>query len=227
MSRRWEQPGVGQAVIFDMDGVLADTGPWHERAWEQLAAENGIPTDRHFFARHFGKVNRVILPALFRRDLAEEEIRRLGDRKEKIFRDLYRQRIEPLPGVAGLGARLLEAGFLLAVGSSGPRDNVEMILEGIGLASSLSAVVTGEDVSRGKPDPEVFIAAATALRLPPGRCVVVEDAVVGVEAALAAGMLAVAVTNTHPAHSFDGLAHLVVNSLEKLMPEDFSRLISA
>jgi beta-phosphoglucomutase family hydrolase len=227
MNRRREHPGAGRAVIFDMDGVLADTGPWHERAWQQLAAENGLSTDRHFFARHFGQVNRVILPALFQRDLPEEEIRRLGDRKEKIFRELYRHQIEPLPGVAGLGARLLADGFLLAVGSSGPRDNVEMILEGIGLAPALAAVVTSEDVSRGKPDPEVFIAAATALRLPPGRCVVVEDAVVGVQAALAAGMPAVAVTNTHPARSFDGLAHLVVDSLEKLTPNDFTRLINA
>ncbi len=226
MKRKDERNGMGQAVIFDMDGVLADTGPWHRLAWEQLATRSGITTDQHFFEKHFGKVNRVILPLLFQRDLPEEEIRQLGDRKEKIFRRLYRKRIEPFPGVARLSDELLRAGFSLAVGSSGPRDNVQMVLDGIGLAPSLSAVITGEDVTRGKPDPEVFLAAAAALRLPPGRCVVVEDAVVGVEAARAAGMACVAVTNTHPAHSFAGLAQLVVNSLERLTPADFSRLIS-
>ncbi len=212
------------AVIFDMDGVLADTGPWHRQAWEQLATENGLTTDEHFFARHFGKVNRVILPLLFGHELTGREIQSLGNRKEQIFRELYRSRIAPFPGVTALAGALMIAGFSLAVGSSGPRDNVEMVLEGIGLSPLLSAVVTGNDVVRGKPDPEVFLAAAAALGLPPQRCVVVEDAVVGVEAARAAGMACVAVTNTHPAASF-GIAQLVVDSLEAVTPGDLSRLL--
>jgi len=214
-----------RAVIFDMDGVLADTGPWHRLAWEQLAAENGITTDEQFFAEQFGKVNREILPLLFRRDLADDELHRFGARKEEIFRGLYRDRVEPLPGVIGLTRTLGVGGFRLAVGSSGPRRNVAMVLDGIGLSRRLSAVITGEDVSRGKPAPEVFLAAARALDLAPHCCAVVEDAVVGVEAALAAGMACVAVTNTHPADSFSGRAHLVVDSLEELTPGHFSRLI--
>jgi len=213
-----------KAVIFDMDGVLADTGPWHRRAWEELAAQHGVSTDESFFRTHFGKVNRVILPLLFGQDLAEEELEQLGRRKEEIFRRLYRRRIEAFPGVIRFADALGQAGYQLAVGSSGPRDNVQMVLEGIGLAPALSAVVTGEDVSRGKPDPEVFLLAAAALDLAPGRCVVVEDAVVGVEAARAAGMVCVAVTNTHPAEAFHA-AQLVVDSLEPLSPGDIDVLL--
>jgi len=214
----------GKGVLFDMDGVLVDSGPLHKESWRRIARELGRPMEDAFFHRTFGMRNEEILEELLGPDLDPEEKARLGRRKEEIYRELARERLEAAPGAAGLVRALKEAGFRLALASSGPRANVELVLDVTGLGREMDAYVCAEDVSRGKPDPQVFLEAARRLGLAPERCVVVEDALVGIQAARRAGMRVVGVTGGREG-SFLREADRVVSSLEALSPRVFEELL--
>jgi beta-phosphoglucomutase family hydrolase len=191
------------AVIFDFDGVVIDSHEAHERSWFALAAELGRELTRETFVSTFGQRNESILPFLGWADEGDRErIQQLGDRKEGLYREILRaEGIEPLPGVVALLEDLAAAGIPRAIGTSTPRANVECVLEITGLGGLFQDIAASEDVSRGKPDPEVFLKAAAKLGAVPFRCVVIEDAHVGIRAAKAAGMKTLAVTTTHPAGS--------------------------
>jgi beta-phosphoglucomutase family hydrolase len=211
-------------VIFDLDGVLVDSGPAHRESWKRLAAEAHVPMSDEFFAETFGRTNKDILAALFGRELPEAEWRQLGERKEEVYREIVRGKVPAMAGAGELVEALRADGARLAVGSSGPPENIELCLEEMGMRDHFDAVVTGNDVTRGKPDPQVFVLAAERLGLEPERCAVIEDAVAGVEAARRAGMAAVVLTSTHPRVSFDH-ADLVVERLTELDAARLSALI--
>ncbi len=191
------------AVIFDFDGVVIDSHEAHERSWFALAEELGETLTREIFVSTFGQRNESILPFLgWAKEGDVERIRALGDRKESLYREVLRaEGIEPLPGVVALLEDLQGNGIPCAIGTSTPRENVECVLEITRLGGFFRDIAASEDVSRGKPDPEVFLKAAAKLDAEPRDCVVIEDAHVGIRAAKAAGMKAVAVTTTHPAES--------------------------
>lgn len=193
------QPTAG--VIFDMDGVLIDSADPHKESWRQLAAENGAAMSDELFAATFGRRNQDIIPMVFG-EVTPAQFRVLAHRKEAIFRDLVRDAMPVVPGAVELIRGLHAGGFRLAVGSSGPRANIDLALEKMGVREAMSGVVTGEDVTRGKPDPQVFQLAAQRIGLPPDGCVVVEDAPAGVEAGHAAGARTVAVLIHHPREAF-------------------------
>ncbi len=213
-----------RGVLFDMDGVLVDSGPIHREAWKRIALEAGRPMEDAFFDRVFGMRNEEILEELLGPDLDPERKAALGKRKEEVYRALARERLVPAPGAAELAGALKEAGFKLALASSGPRANVELMLEVTGLGREMDAYVCAEDVERGKPDPQVFLEAAGRLELPPGRCVVVEDAAVGVRAARRAGMRVVGVASGGDREVLRE-ADLVVSSLRELSPRVFEELL--
>jgi beta-phosphoglucomutase family hydrolase len=218
---------VGEyGVIFDVDGVLVDSGPPHRESWYQLAREVHLPMSDEFFARTFGRTNKDILEALFARELPEAEWRRLGDRKEALYREIVRGNVPAMPGAVELVEALAADGARLAVGSSGPRENIELCLDEMRIREHFAAIITGDHVTRGKPDPQVFLLAAEGLGLEPSRCIVIEDAVAGVEAAKRAGMAAVALTSTHPAASFPH-ADLIVGCLTELHPVRLAAIIAA
>lgn len=211
------------AVIFDMDGVLIDSGDFHHESWKDLTAELGIDLPGGFFERTFGQPNRQILPQLLGRELTDEEIQRLGDRKEALYREAARGRISLLPGAQELVESLVGADVAIAIGSSTPRENIDFIMRETDLGRFFDVTICGDDVTRGKPDPEVFLAAAARLSQPPERCVVIEDAVAGIEAALRANMAAVAITTTHPRQAFPN-ATRIVDSLTELTPASLRAL---
>ncbi len=214
-------------VIFDMDGVLVDSTEAHYVAWCGLGEEIGMTCTRGIFESTFGMHNRQIIPLWLERELSDEELDRFSHRKEEIYRELAPSSIAALPGARELIRALAEeSDFALAVGSSAPRANVDLVLEILGAADSFTAFSTGDEVRRGKPDPEVFLLAARKLGLPPGRCVVIEDAPQGVKAGIAAGAKVVAVTSTKPAAELRE-AHLVVDSLAELDPERLRGLVGA
>jgi beta-phosphoglucomutase len=212
------------AVLFDLDGVIVDSKEAHFQAFKQLGEEVGYDFTHDTFTKIFGRHNNDIFPILFGSPLPQERIDELADRKEDIVRDLIRGKVEALPGVAALIPALQEAGFHLAIGTSTPLPNVELILGELGLREYFQQIVSAEDVTEGKPHPQVFLLGAERLGIPPERCVVVEDAVAGVQAAHNGGMKALAVTTNHPREAL-GKAERVVDSLEEVGPEDFLRLM--
>ena len=213
-------------ALFDWDGVVIDSSQQHEESWELLAAEVGKPLPADHFLRGFGMKNQVIIPRILRWTEDPDEIHRYSLRKEELYRAIVRERgIEPLPGVIPLLRMLAEHGVRCAVASSTHRENIETIFDVIGVRPFFDAVVTAEDVSHGKPDPEVFVKSAARIGCPPDRCVVFEDAHVGIEAGLAAGAKVIAVATTNSLESL-GEADLAVASLEDVGWDDFSALFA-
>ena len=213
------------AVIFDLDGVLIDSKSDHLRSWQEFAKERGvdIPDDR--FVETFGRQNRDAIPILFGGKRSEEEIHEMGERKEEIYRELATGRIGEIPGACNLVRSLAADDMVLAVGSSGHPVNVALALKELGISQIFKAVVTGHDVQCGKPDPEVFLTAASKLAVNPCRCVVIEDAPAGVEAAIAAGMQAIGLAGTHSENSLSG-AHRVVGDLVQITPESIRSMVN-
>jgi beta-phosphoglucomutase len=217
------------AVVWDVDGTLVDTAELHFAAWVRLCAELGRPFTREEFAATFGRRNPEIIAHLFGPGLAAAEVDQLGFRKEEYYRAAAGRGVELLPGVRHLLEGLAAAGFRQAIGSSAPRQNLELILRLTRTEPFFQVVVSSEDTTRGKPDPQVFLVAAERLGVPPGRCVVVEDAVAGVQAARAGGMKCIGVTfvGHHPPDRLrDAGADLVVRTLEEVSPADLRRLLA-
>jgi beta-phosphoglucomutase len=182
-----------RAVIWDVDGVLLDSAEQHRQAWHALAAMEGVLfTDADFWST-FGMRNADIIPRFYGPDLTPERVQTLGDRKEAMYRELLRTEAVALPGARGLVMALHAAGYRQAIGSSAPMQNLHVVIDLLGLGPYVEAVVSGEQVARGKPAPDIFLAAAAELDVSPARCVVVEDAPAGVAAAHAGGMRCLAV----------------------------------
>jgi beta-phosphoglucomutase len=212
------------AVIFDMDGVLIDSYAAHYASWRRMYAEMGLEYSEADFAADFGRTSRDILRRWFGDQLPSGRIRELDERKEALFRDELRGHFPAMDGATELIDALANDGFRLAVGSSGPPENIWLCLEKFSRASKFGAVITGQDVTRGKPDPQVFELAAERLGVPPERCAVVEDAVHGIEAANRAGMKSIALVGTVSRHQL-GDADLIVESLRELTPPVIRNLV--
>jgi beta-phosphoglucomutase family hydrolase len=211
-------------VVFDMDGVLVDSAGAHFESWRALGAENGLTITQAQFAATFGRHNGDIVPILFGA-VSQQRLTALADRKEALYRDIVRGRVPAVPGAADLVRELRAAGLRLAVGSSGPLANIRLILRELGVSELFDAISSGEDVTRGKPDPQVFQIACERLGLPPQRCIVIEDAPVGIAAAKAAGCRAVAVMLHHGRDKFTE-ADVVVERLSDLILEKAWRTAS-
>ena len=212
------------AVIFDMDGVLVDSYRAHYESWRALAEEHGIALSEARFAELFGRTSREIIGELWGPGISEHQSAAMDARKEGFYRAILEKNFPAMEGAVELIDSLVAAGFVLAVGSSGPPENIELSLQKLGRAHCFSARVTGMDVAHGKPDPQVFLLAAERLGVAPSQCAVIEDAPAGIAAARAAGMTAIALTGTAPAAKL-GTAHLVVDSLRELTPERITHLI--
>lgn len=209
-----------RAVIFDVDGVLVDSYQPHFESWRRVMHENGLELSEEDFARTFGRTSREIIAKFWGDELDEERIREIDERKEALYRTIVEQSFPAMDGAVELIDALDVAGLLLAAGSSGPPPNVELTLDRLGRRDRFRAIVTGRDVTRGKPDPQVFQLAAERLGVEPGTCVVVEDAVAGIEAARGAGMAVVALAGTTTAGDLERAgATLVVRSLRELSAE--------
>ena len=218
------------AVIFDVDGVLVDSYEPHFESWRVLGEELGQTVTREHFAASFGRTSKDIIRLWwaehFGDKLTDELVRELDERKEAAYRDVLRVTKPVMPGAGDLIDGLHADGFKLAVGSSGPPENVALSLQLLEREAKFSASVTGMDVTRGKPDPQVFLIAAQKLGVEPSRCLVVEDAPAGVAAAKAAGMASVALLGTAPAEKLS-VADKVIAKLGEVNPSVIRGLIDA
>lgn len=211
-----------RAVLWDMDGTLVDSGDLHFEAWRTTLAGLGRSLARAEFDATFGQRNDAILRRLLDPQIAAAEVARIGDEKEARYRALVAARgIAPLAGALDWQRRLAAAGWRQAIASSGPRANAAAIVAALGLEGAFAAVVAAEDVTHGKPHPEVFLAAAARLGVAPARCVVLEDAPPGLEAGRRAGMRTIGVLSTHARLEAD----LVVAAFADLAADAFERLL--
>ena len=208
-------------VLWDLDGTLVDSAEFHWFSWRDTMSAEGLKITYQQFLDSFGQKNDRILASWLGQAASPERIRRIGDAKEAEYRRLARERgLTPLPGAAEWIRRLHARGWKQAIASSAPRENVAVMLGALGIARDFDAIVGAEDVSAGKPDPQVFLAAAAALGLAPRQCIVVEDAAVGIEAARRAGIKSIGVG---PGKLLD--ADLAVVSLRDLPDGAFERLL--
>lgn len=217
------------AAIFDMDGTLVDNMRYHSEAWVALSQRLGLDATAERFEREFaGKKNDEILPLLLGRPLAPEELSQLAEEKETHYRKLYSPHLSLMRGTEDFIARLKGAGVRLAIATAAPAGNRTLVLDGLGIRSLFARVVGAEEVVRGKPSPDIFLAAARHLEVEPSACVVFEDAVNGILAARAAGMFAVGITSTTPPQVLrDAGAHWIAADFATLPPELEARLLIA
>jgi beta-phosphoglucomutase len=189
--------------VFDLDGTLTDNMPFHQRAFDLFAGRHGLPALTLEQRRRLdGKRNRDIFPILFGRTFDAAALRALADEKESLYRELSRGKLAPMAGLRELLACLAQLKIPAAIATSAPPENVVHSLRELGLEGAFAAVAKAEDLPRGKPHPDVFLAAAAALQVEPSLCLAFEDAPLGVEAARAAGMTCVALTTSFPAEVF-------------------------
>jgi beta-phosphoglucomutase len=212
------------AVIFDMDGVICHTNPYHSRAFREFFAARELhPTDGEFSEHMFGKSNGYILSHFLKRPITGEELRKLEDEKESHFRKLYEPHVAPIHGIIDFITDLNNNNVKLGVATSAPFANLEMILGKIAIREKLGSILASEDVKKHKPDPEVYLTSARNLGVAPADCIVFEDSFSGVSAALNAGMRVVGVLSSHSADELPPCS-LYVNDYRALSFDELLQL---
>jgi beta-phosphoglucomutase family hydrolase len=218
------------AAIFDMDGVLVDDNPFHIKKWAALFTAHGIPFDPDGLERMvLGPPNAHTLRRFFGDSLGAEEMKQLDEELEERFREVIRPHAKPMPGLVTLLAALQQADISMAVASAAMRKNVEFFVDVLGLHTYFRCLVSVEEVTHSKPDPEIYLKAAVKLGVEPESCVAFEDSFVGVEAVKRAGMKCVAVASTFPLEELrqKTRADLIVTSFEGLHLKTLQSLFRA
>ena len=203
-------------VIFDMDGVIVDNGGFHFQAWRKFCDKHSITISKDEFKnKFFGRTNEEVLPELLERDLAKEEIKELGEEKEKIYREIYKPHLKPVKGLINFLEELKNENIPVGVATSAPPENVEFVIQGLKIGAYIQTIVDDSMVTKGKPAPDIYLEAAKRLNSNPKNCVVFEDSLSGTKAAWQAGAKVVALLTTLPAekHQF---AHSIVDDFESV-----------
>src|SRR5579871_436705 len=161
------------AFVFDMDGVIVDTNPYHKIALRQFAEKYGYSlSEEELIKRIYGRTNKEWIPALFGRSLSPEEVGHYGEEKEQLFRDLYERDIVEVKGLTNFLEKAQQMNVRMAIGTSAPRSNVDFVLKHTGIGKFFETILDESHVSHGKPNPEIYVNCAAALKLPPAQCIV-------------------------------------------------------
>ncbi len=207
-----------------MDGTIVDSSDYHRIAWRETLRNHGAELTEENFRYAFGRRNDENIRKFIDEHLSQQEIDSIGKEKEITFRNLIKDSIKPFPGAIELIKSLAEAGFQQAIVSSAPIENIRLITKVLGIKSYFKLVISGDDVTKGKPHPQAFLLAAGKLGIEPKNCVVMEDAITGVTAAKAGGMHCIAVTNTDHKDRLSP-ADIVTDSLEKITTKTIEKLL--
>ncbi|RPH25460.1 MAG: HAD family phosphatase [Bacteroidales bacterium] len=208
-----------QAAVFDMDGVIVDNHTYHVKAWAEFCHNYSIPFDEiKFRAKFFGKNNHDIFHGLMDGKLTAKQIDTLGEEKEQIYRELYKNDIMPVNGLIPFLNTLKDAGIKTAVATSAPTSNLDFTLDNLKIRHLFDVVIDASGITKGKPDPEIYLKASKILDIPPSHCIVFEDSISGIESGQNAGMRVVALVTTHQPYELPK-THLQVNDFTELSIE--------
>jgi len=211
-------------VLWDMDGVLVDTGELHLQSWSETLKEYGLEFKREFFVSTFGMNNTGILTLVFGHKPEPELLAEIGDKKEAWFRKAILGKAQPMAGVVAWLEQLKAWGFHQTVASSAPMANILAVINELKLGSYFDTLVSASAMP-GKPDPAVFLESARQIGVEPAQCVVIEDAIPGVQAAISAGMKCIAVLTTNPASALSE-ADVIAERLDRLPVETVCQLLN-
>ncbi|WP_375583781.1 HAD family hydrolase [Cyclobacterium xiamenense] len=215
-----------QAIIFDMDGVICHTNPFHSEAFRVFFGKRGLNPTEEEFARHmYGKSNKYIFAHFLGREIFGNEFAELENEKEGLFREIYADKVETLPQFLPFLHALKKAGYRTGVATSAPRANLDLIMNSLGFGPSMESVLASENVSKHKPDPEVYLRSSRLLEVDPAHCLVFEDSHSGVSAARNAGMRVVGVLSSHAKEDLPPCDHYI-RDYRDIDPETVSKLLS-
>lgn len=222
MQKQLELPA---AVIFDMDGVLVDSNPYHLAKWIEFLDHHEISyKEEELPEQILGKRNDTAFRYFLGPDLTPEETHRLSEEIEETFRRVFKPHAKPLPGLDALIKECHAAGIPMAVASSAVRSNIEFVVDALGYRPYFRTMVSGDEVTHAKPDPEIYLKAADHLGIDPADAVAFEDSYVGIGAVNNAGMKCVAIASTFPIEKLAPLATLAVPSFEEINLEKLRAL---
>jgi beta-phosphoglucomutase family hydrolase len=186
-------------LIFDMDGVIINNHRYHYLAWQELAAKYGVEITSDFYKNKMnGRTFMGIMEAVFERPMPVEEARAKAMEKEAIYRELYSPHMNMINGLMEFLEEARKKEIPMAVGTSAPAENVTFTLDGLNIRDFFQAVLDDQSVTKGKPDPEIYLKCASAIKRPNEKCIVFEDAMSGIQAGKAAGSTVVALATSHP-----------------------------
>lgn len=216
---------MNYAVIFDMDGVICHTNPYHAKAFEAFFKKYNIESSEEEFQEHmYGKHNSYIMQHFFKKPISHDELIDLEFEKEELFRIIYKDHITPIAGYLGFLEDLKNNNFKTGVATSAPKANMDLILDALNIRSKMGSILCSENVSHHKPHPEVYLKSSENLQLDPKNCVVFEDSFSGITAGLNAGMTVVAVLSTHTKEQLP-VCHAYINDYTEISAEKILELL--
>ncbi len=211
-------------LIFDMDGVLVDNHEYHFLSWQKLAGKYDISIDEHFYREKMnGRTLMELMRVVFNKPMEPAEARSIGMEKEALYRELYHDYRALTPGLVNFLESAKKAGIPMAVGTSAPKENVIFTLDGLNIRHYFVDVVDDRAVTKGKPDPEVYLKCADAIQRIPSHCIVFEDALSGIQAGKSAGAKVVALATSHKREEL--VADLIIDDFRNFNLQDVFKLI--
>lgn len=218
-----------KAVIFDLDGTLIDNNAYHLQSWiKYLKNKNREISEEEYKANVNGRTNKDVIEYIYQRKMEDAEAMVYAHEKEAIYRELYQPHITPVAGLLPLLQKLKDQGIPMAIATSGIQVNIDFMFDNIPMREYFDVIVNSAHITKGKPDPEIYIKTAELLNVAPENCLVFEDAVVGINSAKAAGMKVVGVLTTHSAEELAGADVLIRDYTELLNDANhFNKIIQA